>query len=99
DNKDKSSDISVEQNANLVAPGLEFGTPEVRDSVYQEVKDVLDSIYKTHGNGTWKKKLMINDRIADSIFQQVVTRADEYTVLATPNLNGDYISDACAAQV
>jgi len=42
---------------------------------------------------------MINDRIADSIFQQVVTRADEYSVLATPNLNGDYISDACAAQV
>jgi isocitrate dehydrogenase len=42
---------------------------------------------------------MINDRIADSIFQQVVTRPDEYSVLATPNLNGDYISDACAAQV
>ena len=42
---------------------------------------------------------MVNDRIADSIFQQVVTRADEYSVLATPNLNGDYISDACAAQV
>ncbi len=34
-----------------------------------------------------------------SIFQQIVTRADEYSVLATPNLNGDYISDACAAQV
>jgi isocitrate dehydrogenase len=42
---------------------------------------------------------MINDRIADSIFQQIVTRADEYQVLATPNLNGDYISDAAAAQV
>src|SRR5437762_4415366 len=42
---------------------------------------------------------MIKYRIADSIFQQVVTRADEYAVLATPNLNGDYISDACAAQV
>src|SRR5206468_10281075 len=42
---------------------------------------------------------MINDRIADSIFQQVVTRPQEYSVLATPNLNGDYISDACAAQV
>src|SRR5438046_4018316 len=42
---------------------------------------------------------MINARSADSIFQQVVTRADEYSVLATPNLNGDYISDACAAQV
>jgi isocitrate dehydrogenase len=42
---------------------------------------------------------MVNDRIADSIFQQIVTRADEYQVLATPNLNGDYISDAAAAQV
>jgi isocitrate dehydrogenase len=63
------------------------------------VKSVLDKIYTTHGNGAWKKKLMINDRIADSIFQQIVTRADEYSVLACPNLNGDYISDACAAQV
>jgi isocitrate dehydrogenase len=42
---------------------------------------------------------MINDRIADSIFQQIVTRPEEYSVLATPNLNGDYISDASAAQV
>src|SRR6202021_619994 len=42
---------------------------------------------------------MVNDRIADSIFQQILTRADEYQVLATPNLNGDYISDATAAQV
>ena len=42
---------------------------------------------------------MINDRIADSIFQQIVTRADEYQVLAAPNLNGDYISDACDAQI
>jgi isocitrate dehydrogenase len=74
-------------------------TPAFREELYKEVKSVLDAIYKSHGNGAWKKKLMINDRIADSIFQQVVTRADEYSVLATPNLNGDYISDACAAQV
>ena len=60
---------------------------------------MLDKIYATHGQGKWKKKILINDRIADSIFQQVMTRADEYQVLATPNLNGDYISDACAAQV
>ena len=44
-------------------------------------------------------KIVINDRIADSMFQQVLTRPDEYDILATPNLNGDYISDACAAQV
>jgi isocitrate dehydrogenase len=42
---------------------------------------------------------MINDRIADSIFQQVISRPSEYDVIACPNLNGDYISDACAAQV
>lgn len=44
-------------------------------------------------------KILINDRIADSMFQQVLTRADEYQVVCTPNLNGDYLSDACAGQV
>ena len=44
-------------------------------------------------------KLLIKDRIADSMLQQVLTRPDEYDVIATPNLNGDYLSDACAAQV
>jgi isocitrate dehydrogenase len=78
---------------------MEFAPPAFRQSVEKEVQSVLDAIGSTHGNGAWKKKIMINDRIADSIFQQVVTRADEYSVLATPNLNGDYISDACAAQV
>jgi isocitrate dehydrogenase len=99
DNKDKNPNLTVAQNAELVEPGMEFAPPAFRQSVEKEVKDVLDAIYSTHGNGAWKKKIMINDRIADSIFQQVVTRADEYSVLATPNLNGDYISDACAAQV
>ena len=99
DNKDRNPNITIEENANLIEPGLEFATADFRESVYQEVRDVLDKIYQTHGKGEWKKKLMVNDRIADSIFQQVVTRADEYEVLATPNLNGDYISDACAAQV
>ncbi len=99
DNKDKNPNLTIEQNANLVEPGLEFATEEFRQSVYQEVKQCLDALYASHGKGAWKNKLMVNDRIADSIFQQVVTRADEYSVLATPNLNGDYISDACAAQV
>jgi len=99
DNKDRTPNLTIEQIANLVEPGLEFATEDFRQSVCKEVQQVLDAIYTTHGHGAWKRKLMINDRIADSIFQQVVTRADEYSVLATPNLNGDYISDACAAQV
>ncbi|MCH8889767.1 MAG: NADP-dependent isocitrate dehydrogenase, partial [Myxococcales bacterium] len=44
-------------------------------------------------------KVLIKDRIADAMFQQLLLRPNEYDVLATPNLNGDYISDACAAQV
>jgi len=44
-------------------------------------------------------KILIKDRIADSMFQQLLLRPNEYEVLATPNLNGDYISDAAAAQV
>ncbi len=99
DNKDKNPNLTVAENAVLVEPGMEYAPPEFRASVEKEVKEVLDTLYSTHGKGQWKSKLMINDRIADSIFQQVVTRPEEYTVLATPNLNGDYISDACAAQV
>lgn len=44
-------------------------------------------------------KRVIKDRIADNMLQQILTRTDEYEVIATPNLNGDYLSDACAAQV
>ena len=99
DNKDKNANLSVEQNANMVEPGMEFAPESFKQEIYQEVKTALDSIGKSHGNGAWKKKIMVNDRIADSIFQQVIIRPAEYDILATPNLNGDYISDACAAQV
>jgi isocitrate dehydrogenase len=99
DNKDKNPNLTIEQNAELVEPGMEFAPPAFRKTVEAEVKDVLEKVYATHGNGQWKKKIMVNDRIADSIFQQIVTRPEEYSVLATPNLNGDYISDAAAAQV
>jgi len=99
DNHDKNPGLTAEQNGLLIEPGLEFAPEQFRRSVFAEVQAVLASIYASHGRGAWKKKLLINDRIADSIFQQVVTRPEDYSVLATPNLNGDYISDACAAQV
>jgi len=51
------------------------------------------------GSGNPGGKIIIKDRIADSMFQQILTRTNEYEVLATTNLNGDYLSDACAAQV
>ncbi|MGH7674839.1 MAG: isocitrate dehydrogenase (NADP(+)) [Gemmatimonadales bacterium] len=46
-----------------------------------------------------KGRVIVKDRIADAMFQQILLRPDEYSVIATPNLNGDYLSDACAAQV
>jgi isocitrate dehydrogenase len=99
DNKDKDANLSIEKNAEMIEPGLEQATEDFRKTIYAEVKQVLDSIGASHGHGQWKQKIMVNDRIADSVFQQVLTRADEYLVFATPNLNGDYLSDACAAQV
>ncbi len=99
DNLDKNPALTVEANAALIEPGLEQATPDFQKGVFAEVKATLDSIYATHGKGQWKKKLMINDRIADSVFQQMLLRPSEYSVLATSNLNGDYLSDACAAQV
>jgi isocitrate dehydrogenase len=51
------------------------------------------------GSGNPGSKIVIKDRIADSMLQQILTRTDEYEVIATTNLNGDYLSDACAAQV
>jgi len=50
-------------------------------------------------SGDASGKIVINDRIADSMFQQLLLRPAEYSVIATPNLNGDYLSDAAAAQV
>src|SRR5207253_716819 len=52
------------------------------------------------GKGKGEKgKVVIKDRIADSMFQQVLLRPEDYSVIATPNLNGDYLSDACVAQI
>jgi isocitrate dehydrogenase len=99
DNVDKNPELSIEANAALLEPGLDQANAEFQHSIYVEVKETLDAIEATHGKGQWKKKLMINDRIADSVFQQVLLRPAEYSVLATSNLNGDYLSDACAAQV
>jgi isocitrate dehydrogenase len=98
-NRDHDANLSIEQNAAMIEPGLEQATDDFKKTIYAEVKSTLDAISASHGNRQWKKKILVNDRIADSVFQQVLTRADEYQVFATPNLNGDYLSDACAAQV
>ena len=64
DNCDRNPQITVEQNAASIEPGLEQATEAFRKSVQDEVKSVIDKIYATHGQGQWKNKLLINDRIA-----------------------------------
>ena len=56
-------------------------------------------LWDQHNGQVPEGKIVIKDRIADSMLQQILTRTSEYDVIATPNLNGDYLSDACAAQV
>jgi isocitrate dehydrogenase len=98
-NKEVNPDISIAENAQMIEPGFNALTPDKQAVICQEIEKVLDSIWSTHGSGQWKDKVMVNDRIADSVFQQIQTRPDEYSVLATMNLNGDYVSDAAAAVV
>ena len=74
--------------------GYQLAREEFREQIVTE-----DELWKDHQGKLPAGKILINDRIADAMFQQVILRPDEYQVIATPNLNGDYLSDACAAQV
>ena len=74
--------------------GYELASEEFGDSVISE-----EVLWENHDGQVPEGRLVMRDRIADSMFQQILLRPDEYDVIATPNLNGDYISDAAAAQV
>ncbi|MBI1947140.1 MAG: NADP-dependent isocitrate dehydrogenase [Deltaproteobacteria bacterium] len=99
DNKDKNAGISDVDNAKQVDPGYELMTEAQQKNIVAEVRSVLDKIGASHGGGKWKQKLLVKDSIADITLQQVLTRPKEFDVIATLNLNGDYLSDALAAQV
>ena len=74
--------------------GYELAKEEFAESTVTE-----DDVQEVHGGKAPEGKVVIKERIADSMFQQVLLRPEEYSVIATPNLNGDYLSDALAAQV
>jgi len=97
-NKDANAALSVEENAKMIEPGYYMMTDGQKKGVLAEIEKAL-LLMPTHGNGQWKSKLLLKDTIADITLQQVLTRAKEFDVMATMNLNGDYLSDALAAQV
>ncbi|EGD75965.1 isocitrate dehydrogenase [Salpingoeca rosetta] len=89
----------VVENCKAIEPGYDMMTDTQQQTLQAEVSGVLEAILPTHGNGAWKSKLLVRDAIADISLQQVLTRAKDFDVIATMNLNGDYLSDALAAQV
>ncbi|MBI5244150.1 MAG: NADP-dependent isocitrate dehydrogenase [Elusimicrobia bacterium] len=74
--------------------GYEVARAEFRDKIVTEAE-----LWDQHGGKVPPGRVLVKDRIADQTFQQILLRPDEYSVMATPNLNGDYLSDAAAAQV
>ena len=85
---------------------MKFTEGAFKDWGYEIAKDEFpqktiteDKLWNDFNGVVPKDKLIIKDRIADSMFQQILLRPNEYDVITTPNLNGDYISDAAAAQV
>ena len=97
-NKEKNPNLSVEENARMIDPGFEMMSPSQQGDIKCEVEEAL-KLWDTHGDGKWKSKLMIKDSIADVTLQFVLIRPRDYDVIATMNLNGDYLSDALAAQI
>jgi len=98
-NAERDASASVEDNARSLEPGYATMTAAQQAKVCSEVQDVLRSLQPTHGGGRHKSLLLVKDAIADIALQQVLTRPSEFDVVATLNLNGDYLSDALAAQV
>jgi isocitrate dehydrogenase len=97
-NKEAKPNLSLEDNARGIDPGFEMMSPAQQGDIKKEVEEAL-KLWPTHGEGKWKSKLLIKDSIADVSLQFVLIRPRDFDVIATLNLNGDYISDALAAQV
>ncbi len=98
----KKSSVTLVHKGNI----MKFTEGAFRDWGYKEAKEnhrdfivTEEEVTTEYGGKVPEGKIVIKDRIADSMFQQVLLRPDEYSVICTPNLNGDYLSDALAAQV
>src|SRR5438128_10988370 len=97
-NREKDASTTVEANARAIEPGYDLMTEDQKWKARKEVETAL-ALLPTHGAGQWKSKVLVRDAIADIVLQQVLTRPKDFDVIATPNLNGDYLPDALAAQV
>jgi isocitrate dehydrogenase len=97
-NQEAQPEFSVEDNARMIYPDFEILSIEQQTEIKREVEDVL-KLWSTHGHGNWRNMLLIKDTLTDVAFQDILLCPRDYDVIATMNLNGDYLSDAAAALV
>jgi isocitrate dehydrogenase len=97
-NQEADPELSVEDNAKMVNDSYDLMLDDLKNEVKQEIEEAM-KLWDTHGNGQWKHKLLIKDYLADMAVNCVLTHPFEFDVIATMNLNGDYISDEIAALV
>jgi isocitrate dehydrogenase len=96
--KEAHPELSVEENINKIYPEFDMLSIDRQKNIKREVEDALD-LWSTHGEGKWRNMLLIKDSLTDVTFQDILLAPRDYDVVATMNLNGDYLSDAAAALV
>uniref|UniRef100_A0A7S1EDE8 isocitrate dehydrogenase (NADP(+)) n=1 Tax=Hemiselmis andersenii TaxID=464988 RepID=A0A7S1EDE8_HEMAN len=87
------------ENARLLEPGLDVLSDKHQKRVLKEVEDCLTDLIATHGGGRWRQMVLLRDTLLETAFQQSLTRPEDFDIIATTNLNGQYLSDALSAQV
>jgi isocitrate dehydrogenase len=98
ENLEAHPNLSVEEHAKMLNYGFEMMGLEKQKATLQEVRDAME-LQGTHGKGQWKKKLLVKDALAEIAIRSVIGSPRDFEVIATMNLNGDYISDEIAAMV
>ena len=97
-NKEAQPELSAENNITMIYPDIDKLSVDQQNDIKQEVEGALQ-LWSTHGDGKWKNVLLIKDSLTDVTFQNILLSPRDYDVIATMNLNGDYLSDAAAALV
>jgi isocitrate dehydrogenase len=97
-NKEANPELSVEDNIRMIYPEFEILPIDQQNEIKREVEDALN-LWSTHGEGKWRNMMLIKDSLTDDVFQGILLHPRDYDVIATMNLNGDYLSDAAAALV
>jgi isocitrate dehydrogenase len=97
-NQEANPELTAEDNARMITSDFNLMSPDQQMDIKHDVEDAL-KLWNTHGDSQWKNKLLIKDALADVAMKSVIIRPFDYDVIATMNLNGDYISDEIAALV